>query len=71
MPDTDSGSKPIAFGDFSYYWIIGRRPIGVRTLSESSQHSISLGIWPMSSFDGKLVRPETIKVIQMNTETNG
>jgi len=71
MPDTDSGSKPIAFGDFSYYWIIGRRPIGVRTLSEKFATLDQLGYLAYEFLDGKLVRPETIKVIQMNTETNG
>ena len=26
MPDIEAGAKPVAFGDFSYYWIIGRDP---------------------------------------------
>ena len=34
MPDIKSGAKPIAFGDFSYYWIVGRKPVSVRTLLE-------------------------------------
>ena len=34
MPGSDAGKKPIAFGDFSYYWIINRRPLAVRTLAE-------------------------------------
>jgi len=71
MPDTEPGSKPIAFGDFSYYWVIGRRPIGVRTLSEKFATLDQLGYLAYEFLDGKLVRPETIKVIQMNTETNG
>ena len=34
MPDIETGTKPIAFGDFSYYWIVGRKPVTVRTLLE-------------------------------------
>lgn len=29
MPDADSGEKPVAFGDFSYYWIVKRSPGGM------------------------------------------
>lgn len=32
MPAIETGTKPIAFGDFSYYWIVGRKPVSVRTL---------------------------------------
>ena len=34
MPNATSGNKPIAFGDFSYYWIIERSPVGVTALHE-------------------------------------
>lgn len=34
MPDAEEGTKPIAFGDFSYYWVIDRKPVSVRTLVE-------------------------------------
>lgn len=34
MPGAASGGKPIVFGDFSYYWIIDRSPVSVRTLLE-------------------------------------
>ena len=34
MPDIGKDSKPIAFGDFSYYWVIGRKPVSVRALTE-------------------------------------
>ena len=29
MPDIEIGTKPIAFGDFSYYWVVGRKPVSV------------------------------------------
>lgn len=34
MPNVNNGNKPIAFGDFSYYWIVNRSGILVRTLAE-------------------------------------
>lgn len=65
MPDAESGSKPIAFGDFSYYWVIGRRPIGVRTLTEKFASVDQLGYLAYEFLDGKLIRPEAIKVLQI------
>jgi HK97 family phage major capsid protein len=65
MPDAESESKPIAFGDFRYYWVIGRRPIGVRTLSEKFAALDQLGYLAYEFLDGKLIRPEAVKVIQM------
>lgn len=35
MPSIGAGAKPIAFGDFSYYWIVNSAPISVRTLQEN------------------------------------
>ena len=67
MPDAETDSKPIAFGDFSYYWVIGRRPIGVRTLSEKFAVLDQLGYLAYEFLDGKLVRTEAVKVIQMKT----
>ena len=66
MPDAESGSKPIAFGDFSYYWVIGRRPIGVRTLTEKFAALDQLGYLAYEFLDGKLIRPEAVKVIQIS-----
>ncbi len=70
MPDAESGSKPIAFGDFSYYWVIGRKPIGVRTLTEKFAALDQLGYLAYEFLDGKLIRPEAVKVIQI-TEALG
>ena len=70
MPDMESDSKPIAFGDFSYYWIICRSPVSVRALSEKFALLDQIGYFAFEFVDGKLIRPEAVKVIQMNTETN-
>ena len=67
MSDADAGAKPIAFGDFSYYWVIGRSPIGVRTLSEKFAVLDQIGYLAYEFLDGKLVRSEAVKAIQINT----
>ena len=65
MPSVESGSKPIVFGDFSYYWIVGRRPVSVRTLVEKFAMVDCIGYLAYEFLDGKLVRPEAIKVMEM------
>ena len=65
IPDIETGTKPIAFGDFSYYWIVGRKPVTVRTLLEKFVLYDQIGYLAFEFLDGKLVRNEAIKVIQM------
>jgi HK97 family phage major capsid protein len=71
MPNTESDSKPIAFGDFSYYWVIARSPVSVKTLSEKFALHDQIGYLAFEFLDGKLIRHEAVKVIQINTETIG
>jgi len=71
MPNTESDSKPIAFGDFSYYWVIGRRPVSIKTLSEKFALHDQIGYLAFEFLDGKLIRHEAVKVIQINTEDIG
>jgi HK97 family phage major capsid protein len=71
MPNAESDSKPIAFGDFSYYWVIGRSPASVKTLSEKFALHDQIGYLAFEFLDGKLIRHEAVKVIQINTETIG
>lgn len=70
MPNAVSGSKPIAFGDFSYYWVIGRSPISVRTIKEKFVLMDQIGHLAIMFVDGKLVRSEAIKVMQMTDKTS-
>ena len=71
MPNAESDSKPIAFGDFSYYWVIGRSPVSVKTLTEKFALHDQIGYLAFEFLDGKLIRPEAVKVIQINTEAIG
>ena len=70
MPDMESGAKPIAFGDFSYYWIINRSPVSVKALSEKFALYDQIGYLAFEFIDGKLIRPEAVKVIKINTQSN-
>ena len=66
MPNADSGSKPITFGDFRYYWVVGRQPVSVRTLVEKYITIDCTGYRAYEFLDGKLVRPEAIKVMEIS-----
>ena len=65
MPGIDSGNKPIAFGDFSYYWIVNRSPVSIRTLRETFALIGHIGYLAFEFLDGKLTRPEAIKVLKI------
>ncbi len=62
MPATD---KPIAFGDFSYYWIVQRLSLTVRPLTEKYALRQQIGYLGYEHLDAKLIRPEAIKVLQI------
>ena len=65
MPDIGVGEKPIAFGDFSYYWIVDREPISIRSIRELYQRYQQTGYLATEYMDAKLIRPEAIKVIKI------
>lgn len=65
MPDIGAGEKPIAFGDFSYYWIVDREPISIRSIRELYQRYQQTGYLATEYMDAKLIRPEAIKVIKI------
>ena len=56
MPDADSGKSPIVFGDFSFYWIICRKPVSVRALRELYALQNNVGFVGTEYLDGKLIR---------------
>lgn len=65
MPNADAGAKPIAFGDFSYYWIVQRVRFTARIMEELYALHQQVGYLGYEHLDGKLIRPEAIKVIQI------
>ena len=66
MPDADAGECPIAFGDFSYYWIIRRSPVSVKVLRELYSLTGRIGYMIFEFLDGKLVRRDAVKVLKLS-----
>ena len=65
MPGIESGTTPIAFGDFSYYWIIQRQPLTVRVLRELYTVNGEIGLSGYERLDGKLILPEAVKLLKI------
>lgn len=69
MPNMESGSKPIAFGDFSYYWIVKRSPVTVKMLRELFAFRDQIGYMAFEFIDGKLIHKNAVQIIQIATAT--
>lgn len=65
MPGIKAGAKPVAFGDFSYYWIIDRDPASVQTLKELYLNTGHIGYRAYEFLDGKLIRSDAVTVISI------
>ncbi len=65
MPSAASGSKPISFGDYSYFWIVEQESLQVRALHEKYSFANKTGYLGVERLDGRLIRSEAVKVIQM------
>lgn len=68
MPDAESGAMPVAFGDLSYYWIVDRKPISLRTLTEKFAINDQIGYLAFAFLDAKLIRPEAVQAIAITSE---
>lgn len=60
-----AGARPIAFGDFSYFWIVDRKPFAMRSLTEVLMPQQQVGYVGYETIDAKLIRPEAVCVMQM------
>lgn len=65
MPVAAAGSKPIAFGDLSYYWIIERQPLTIKRLNELYSIQGQIGFTAYERLDGRLILAEAVKVIKI------
>lgn len=68
MPDAEDGKKPIAFGDFSYYWIVERDAMCIHTLHERFFETNQIGYLAYETLDGKLIRRDAVKVLEIGKE---
>lgn len=67
MPAPTSGLKPVAFGDFSYFWVAERAGTEVRRLNERYAELGLIGIKGMRRVDSELTQSEAVKALVMNT----
>lgn len=65
VPEISSGNTPIAFGDFSYYWIADRQGHTLQRLNELYAANGQTGFIAKERVDGKLVLPEAVKILKM------
>jgi len=65
MPGMEAGSKPIAFGDFSFYWLIERGGVTLKALHEKYAVNGVTGFIGTEFVDGRLVRREAVKALAM------
>lgn len=65
MPNAETGNKPIFFGDLSYFWILQRDVLYVRTLMEKYAPQGAIGYVGTERLDGKLVRSEAVKTLKI------
>ena len=71
MPTIASGAKSIAFGDFSYLWIADRQGRTFKRLNELFSTTGQIGFLGNQRVDGKLILPESIKVLQQKGTSSG
>ena len=65
MPSIGVSAKPEAFGDFSYYWVVDRKLVSIRTLKEKFTLHDQIGYLAFEFVDGRLVRSDAVKVVQI------
>ncbi|WP_163526620.1 phage major capsid protein [Halobacillus ihumii] len=64
VPALGAGAKPLAFGDYSYYWIADRQGRVMQRLNELYAATGQVGFRMFERVDGKLILPEAVKVLQ-------
>lgn len=71
-PEIGAGKTPIAFGDFSYYWIADRQGRSFKRLNELYATKGQIGFIGSQRVDGKLILPEAVKLLKVKgTSTQG
>lgn len=68
IPDLSVGKKPIAFGDFSYYWIADRQARSFKRLNELYAPNGQVGFLASQRVDGKLVLGEAVQVMAVQAK---
>ena len=67
VPEVASGTKPMAFGDFKYYWIADREGRSFKRLNELYAANGQVGFLASQRVDGKLILAEAVKTLTMKS----
>lgn len=67
MPAVAAAAKSVAFGDFGYYWIADRQGRSFKRLNELYAATGQVGFLASQRVDGKLILPESIKVLEQKS----
>jgi HK97 family phage major capsid protein len=65
VPAIGTGAKPVAFGDFSHYWIADRMGRTVQRLNELYAGNGQVGFIATERVDGKVILAEGIQLLEM------
>lgn len=65
MPKLAAGNKAVLFGNLDYYWIADREGRSFQRLNELYAANGQVGFLASERVDGKLILPESCKVLQM------
>ena len=69
IPELAAGSRVMAFGDFSYYWIADRQGRSFKRLNELYATTGQVGFLASERVDGKLILPEAVKTLDIKAKT--
>ena len=67
VPAIEAGAKALTFGDYSYYWIADRQSRTFQRLNELFAPNGQVGFIATQRVDGKLILPEAVQVLQMDS----
>ena len=65
VPELGASKTPIAFGDFSYYWIADRQGRIFKRLNELYAANGQIGFIASERVDGKLILAEAVQILKM------
>ena len=65
MPEIVPGSKPVLFGDFSYFWIGDRGKRNIKRLNEAYAKFGQVGFLLSERVDSKLVLKDAVKTLKV------
>ncbi len=67
-PYMEDASKPVLFGDLSFFWMIIRKPLSVMVLVERYADTNDIGYAANERLDSKLVRDDAVKALSLASE---